>query len=246
MADDRVLLITGASRGIGAATARLAAAGGWTVAVNYASDAAAAERLVAEIESGGGRAVAIRADTADAAQVAALFAAVDATFGRLDGLVNNAGVLGPAMTLEALDGAQLQHILAVNVAGVFHCLREAARRMKAGGGAIVNLGSRQSELGGGGGFTAYAASKGAIDTLTVGAARELAPHDIRVNCVSPGVIDTEMHATTGIPDRAQRMVSQIPMGRVGGADEVAEAILWLLSDRASYVTGATIGVAGAR
>lgn len=242
----KVVVITGASRGIGAATARLAGHRGWSVVVNYRTGEAEAQKVVGAVKETGGEAIAVQADTAVASQVVELFEAVDERLGQIDALVNNAGILGPPMPLEATDAEFMCRMLAVNVAGCFLCLREAAKRMKSRGGAIVNIGSRLSELGGAGGTVLYAATKGAIDTLTIGAARELAADGIRVNCVSPGVIDTEIHASTGMADRMQQLTKQIPAGRPGSAEEVAEAVLWLLSDKASYVSGAHINVSGGR
>lgn len=242
----KVLVVTGASRGIGAAAARLAGQRGWSVCVNYRTGEAEARSVVDAVELAGGKAVALGADTAIESEVNSLFERVDTRFGRLDALVNNAGILGPPMALEATDSKFMSRMLEVNVGGCFLCLREAAKRMKGQTGSIVNVGSRLSELGGAGGSVLYAATKAAIETLTVGAARELAAEGIRVNCVSPGVVDTEIHASTGLPDRMQQLTRQVPAGRPGTAEEVAEAILWLLSDKASYVSGATINVSGAR
>jgi len=246
VSEQRVLLVTGASRGIGAATALLAAAQGWSVAVNYRSGDAEAHGVVKKIEELGGRAVAVQADTSVDSEVKKLFQTIDQAFGRLDGLVNNAGVLERPMLIQETDAEKLTRMLQINVGGYFLCLREAVSRMKERGGSVVNVGSRLSELGGAGGFVLYAATKGAIDTFTVGAARELASLGIRVNCVSPGVIDTEIHASTGIPGRAEKLTSQIPVGRPGTAEEVADAVVWLLSERAAYVTGSTINVSGGR
>lgn len=246
MGERKVVVITGASRGIGAATARLAARRGWSVCVNFRSAGAAAEAVVAEVEAAGGEAIAIQADTSRDDEVARLFAIIDERFGQVDALVNNAGILDRPMTVDETDTAALQRMLEINIGGCFLCLREAVRRMKGRGGSIVNVGSRLSELGGAGGFVLYAATKGAVDSLTVGAARELASEGIRVNCVSPGVIETDIHETTGIEDRAQILAKQVPMARPGTAEEVAEAIVWLLSDRASYITGAKLNVSGGR
>jgi NAD(P)-dependent dehydrogenase (short-subunit alcohol dehydrogenase family) len=246
VSEHKVLLVTGASRGIGAATALLAASHGWSVAVNYRDAEKEAHGVVQKIKDLGGRALAVRADTSIDADVKELFRAVDDEFGRLDGLVNNAGILDRPMLLEDTDSDNLSRMLQINVAGYFLCIREAVIRMKKSGGRIVNVGSRLSELGGGGGFVLYAATKGAVDTLTVGAARELASSGIRVNCVSPGVIDTDIHESTGIANRAEKLTAQIPIGRPGTPQEVADAIVWLLSEHAAYVTGATISVSGGR
>ncbi|RZU00741.1 SDR family oxidoreductase [Rivibacter subsaxonicus] len=248
----QLLLVTGGSRGIGAATVRLAAGRGWAVAINYASAATAAEALVREIEAGGGEAAAFRADVADEAQVHALFAAVDARFGhgRLRGLVNNAGIVDVAARIEQMSAERVARIFAVNVVGSFACAREAVLRMSTrhggAGGAIVNLSSRAAERGSAGIYADYAASKAAIDRFTVDLALEVAAEGVRVNGVRPGIIDTEIHAAAGLADRVREMSPTLPMQRAGTAEEVAQAILWLLSDEASYVTGAMLDVAGGR
>jgi NAD(P)-dependent dehydrogenase (short-subunit alcohol dehydrogenase family) len=247
---NRVLVVTGGSTGIGAAVARMAAAEGYAVALSYRNSAAPAEAVAEAIRTAGGRAFAMRADSASPADTAAFFAAVDRAFGPLTALVNNAGITGPISRIEALDPAALDEVLAINVKGCFLALREAIPRMATdlggAGGAIVNVSSRASEIGGAGEWVHYAASKGAVDTLTIGAARELAPRGIRVNAVNPGLIDTEIHAKAGVPDRTERFRPMIPMGRAGSAEEVAEVILWLLSDRSSYVTAALVPIGGGR
>ena len=246
----RAMLVTGGSRGIGAATARLAVASGWRVAINYRDRAEAAEELVAEIVAAGGDAFAIRGDVGEERDVLAMFAAVDDRFGGLDGLVNNAGVVDVRARVDEMGVERLTRMLRVNVIGSFLCAREAVRRMstKHGGkgGAIVNLSSAASVLGGPGEYVDYAASKGAIDTFTIGLAREVAAEGIRVNAVRPGIIDTEIHASGGQPDRVAAMRGLVPMRREGTAEEVARAILWLLSKDASYTTGALLNASGGR
>lgn len=244
------VLVTGGSRGIGAAVVRQLAAQGRAVAVNYTRDAAAAEALVAQVRAGGGTALAIQADVADPAQVAAMFARIDAELPPLSGLVNNAGVVDLPARVDQMDAARLQRMFAINVFGSFYCAAEAVRRLstKHGGrgGAIVNLSSAAARLGAPGQYVDYAAAKGAIDTFTVGLAKEVATEGIRVNAVRPGIIETDIHASGGIPDRAKQMAPMVPMQRAGSADEVAQAIVWLLSDAASYTTGALIDVSGGR
>jgi len=247
---NKVMLVTGGSRGIGAATARLAGARSYAVAVNYLRNQSAAEAIAAEIEAGGGRAIAIPGDVAIEGDVVRMFAALDRELGPVTALVNNAGILDKQQRVEAMDAARLARILATNVTGSFICAREAIKRMSTrhggSGGAIVNLSSVAARLGAPGEYVDYAASKGAIDSFTVGLARELATDGIRVNAVRPGIIYTDIHASGGMPDRVERMKENIPMRRGGEASEVAEAILWLLSDQASYVTGTTIDVSGGR
>ncbi|WP_422084685.1 SDR family oxidoreductase [Variovorax sp.] len=247
---DQVLLITGGGRGIGAATALLAAKRGYAVAVNYASNSLAADELVRSIRAGGGTAMAVRADVGDEAQVLAMFEQVDARLGRLTALVNNAGIVDVTARVDEMSAARLERMFRINVIGSFLCAREAVRRMstKHGGtgGAIVNVSSGASRLGSPGQYVDYAASKGAIDTFTVGLAKEVADEGIRVNAVRPGVIDTEIHASGGLPDRAAALGPQIPMKRAGTAEEIAGAILWLLSAEASYTTMALLDVTGGR
>jgi len=245
-----VLLITGASRGIGAATARLAARRGWDVAVNYARDAAAAEAVAADVRAAGRRAITVGADVADEAAVLAMFRRVDAELGPLAGLVNNAGIVAMKARLDEMDIARWQRLWAVNLTGSLLCAREAVRRMSTrhggAGGAIVNLSSVAARLGAPAMYVDYATSKGGIDTFTQGLAVELAAEGVRVNAVRPGIIDTDIHADSGDRGRPQSAASSIPMQRPGGADEVAAAIVWLLSAEASYTTGTLLDVTGGR
>ncbi|HEY4608149.1 MAG TPA: SDR family oxidoreductase [Ilumatobacteraceae bacterium] len=238
------MLVTGGSRGIGAAVARLAAKAGYTVVVNYTSNRDAAAGVVGEI---GNESFAVNADVGDEAAVLAMFAEVDERCGRLDVLVNNAGIAGGYGTLDTYTVDALQRLWAVNLTGPFVCAREAARRMRdrGAGGSIINISSKAAVLGGTNEWVHYAASKGGIDTMTIGLAKELAPHGIRVNAVRPGLIESDfhLHAT---PGRVERMAPLIPMQRAGTADEVAQAVVWLASDAASYVTGAFIEVTGGR
>lgn len=247
---DQVLLITGASRGIGAATARRAARQGWAVAVNYATNAQAAQEVVHDIRSAGGTALAVQADVGDEAQVLAMFQTIDAALGRLTGLVNNAGVVDVTTRVDSMGLARLQRMFNVNVIGSFLCAREAVRRMSTRhggqGGAIVNVSSAAARLGAAGQYVDYAAAKGAIDTMTVGLAREVAAEGIRVNAVRPGLIETDIHASGGLPDRVRDLSPQVPMQRGGTADEVAQAIVWLLSDAASYTTATLMDISGGR
>ena len=245
-----VLVVTGGSRGIGAAVARLAAARGYAIALNYATDARAAAGVVREIEERGGTACAIAGDVGREADVVALFEEATRRLGPLAGLVNNAGVTGGSTRVRDLDARTLERVLAINVAGAFLCAREAIRRMarSAGGygGAIVNVSSIAARIGGGGEWVHYAASKGAIDTFTRGLAVEAAGDGIRVNAVAPGLIETGIHATSSMPDRLATLVPNVPMRRAGTPEEVAETVVWLLSDAASYVTGAILDVGGGR
>jgi NAD(P)-dependent dehydrogenase (short-subunit alcohol dehydrogenase family) len=245
-----IVIVTGGSRGIGAATARLAATRGYAVCVNYRSNIAAADQVVSAITRSGGRAIAVQADLSVESDVVRLFETCDLEFGRLTALVNNAGILETQSRVENIDAARLQRVFATNVTGAFICAREAVKRMstKHGGrgGAIVNVSSAASRIGGAEEYVDYAASKGAIDTLTLGLAKEVATEGIRVNAVRPGVIRTEIHASGGEPGRVDRVKTSVPMQRGGEADEVAKAILWLLSDEASYTTGAFIDVSGGR
>lgn len=247
---DKVLLVTGGSRGIGAATARLAAKGGWAVAVNYAANALAADEVVRAIRAAGGRALAVQGDVADEAQVLRMFETVDARLGRLNGLVNNAGVVDVTARLDEMSVARWRRMFDINVLGSLLCAREAVRRMSTrhggSGGAIVNLSSAASRLGSPGQYVDYAAAKGAIDAFTIGLAKEVALEGIRVNAVRPGLIETEIHASGGLPDRVRDLSHQVPMQRGGTADEVAQAIVWLLSDAASYTTMSLLDVSGGR
>jgi NAD(P)-dependent dehydrogenase (short-subunit alcohol dehydrogenase family) len=249
-ASDRVLLVTGGSRGIGAAIARLAAVRGYAVGVNYRSRRDAADAVVAEITAGGGRAAALQADVAVEAEVVRLFEACDRELGALTALVNNAGILETQMRVEAMDAARITRILATNVVGAIICAREAVRRMSTRhggrGGEIVNLSSGAARLGAPGEYVDYAASKGAIDTFTVGLAQEVAQEGIRVNAVRAGYIYTEMHASGGDPGRVDRVKAFVPLRRGGQPEEVAEAVLWLLSDASAFTTGAFIDVTGGR
>jgi NAD(P)-dependent dehydrogenase (short-subunit alcohol dehydrogenase family) len=244
------VLVTGASRGIGAACAIGCAKAGWDVAVNYARDEAAAQAVAEAVRAAGRRALVVRADVADEAAVLAMFTRIDAELPPLGGLVNNAGVIDAMSRVDAMSVERLQRMLAVNVIGSFVCAREAVKRMSTryghAGGAIVNLSSVAAKLGAPGWYVDYAASKGAIDTFTVGLAREVATEGVRVNAVRPGIIDTDIHASGGQPDRAHTSAALIPMQRPGSADEVAEAVVWLLSSAARYTTGSILDVSGGR
>ncbi|MCF6114713.1 SDR family oxidoreductase [Mesorhizobium muleiense] len=245
-----VLLVTGGSRGIGAATSRLAAKAGYRVAINYASNEGAAAALVEAIEQDGGEALAIKGDVGSEADIQAMFERIDHVFGPLDALVNNAGVVDQRARVDEMSGARLERMMRINVIGSMLCAREAVKRMSTShggkGGAIVNVSSIAARIGGPGEYVDYAASKGAIDSFTIGLAREVAGEGIRVNAVSPGIVDTEIHASGGQPDRVERMRHLVPMQRAGTTEEVAAAILWLLSDGASYTTGANLEVGGGR
>lgn len=245
-----VVVVTGAGRGIGAATARLAASRGYAVCVNYLSNGEAAESVVQAIRAGGDQAIAVRGDVASEDDVVNLFRESDRQLGPLTALVNNAGIVARQSRVEAMDAARLQRMFATNVIGAFLCAREAIRRMSTRrggkGGAIVNISSGASRLGSPGEYVDYAASKGAIDTMTLGLAKELAADGIRVNCVRPGFVHTEIHAAGGEPNRIERLRDGIPMKRGGEPEEVARAVLWLLSDEASYSTGAILDVTGGR
>jgi NAD(P)-dependent dehydrogenase (short-subunit alcohol dehydrogenase family) len=247
---DKVILVTGGGRGIGAATARLAGRRGYSVCVNYKCDRSAAESVVKDVEAFGARAVAVAADVSVEAEVVRLFETCDRRLGSLVALVNNAGILETQMRLDAMDAARIARVFATNVTGAFICAREAVRRMSTrhggSGGAIVNVSSGASRLGSPGEYIDYAASKGALDTMTIGLSREVAEEGIRVNAVRAGFIYTDMHASGGEPNRIDRVKELVPMKRGGTADEVAGAILWLLSDEASYTTGAFIDVAGGK
>jgi NAD(P)-dependent dehydrogenase (short-subunit alcohol dehydrogenase family) len=247
---EKVMVVTGGARGIGAATCLLGAQRGYAVCVNYRDNEAAARQVVDDIAGAGGRAIAVRADVAREADVVALFDAATARLGPVTALVNNAGILERQMRLDAMEAARFERVMAVNVIGALLCAREAVRRMSprhgGRGGAIVNVSSMASRIGSPGEYIDYAASKGAVDALTLGLSKEVAEEQIRVNAVRPGVIRTEIHASGGEPGRVDRVKSAIPMKRGGEAEEVARAILWLLSDEASYTTGAFIEVSGGR
>ena len=247
---EKTLLVTGGSRGIGAATALLAASQGYAVAVNYATHSAAADEVVRKIRAAGGRAFSVQADVAVEKDIMAMFKKIDIEFGRLDALVNNAGVVDRTSRVDAMTLARLQRMFAVNVFGSFLCAREAVKRMSTqgggSGGAIVNVSSAAARIGTPGQYVDYAAAKGAIDTFTMGLAKEVAAEGIRVNAVRPGIIETDIHASGGLPNRARDVAPQVPMQRAGSAEEVAQSIVWLLSDAASYTTGALLDVAGGR
>ena len=245
-----IVLITGGSRGIGAATALRAAQQGFAVAVNYASNADAASHVVQQILAAGGSAIAVQADVANEDQIVAMFRAIDTQLGPVSALVNNAGVVDVAARVDEMSAERIRRMFDINVLGTFVCTRESIRRMSTRhggkGGCIVNVSSVAARLGGPGQYVDYGASKGAIDTFTVGLAKELATEGVRVNAVRPGIIETDIHASGGQPDRARQMAPLVPMQRAGSAEEVANAIVWLMSAEASYVTGAHIDVAGGR
>ena len=246
---DKVVVITGGSRGIGRATAIAAAARGFRVVVGYASNQKAADEVVAQIEAKNGKATAVKCDVGSEADILALFKAADA-FGTLGALVNNAGIVGPSIRVDAMSAERIQRMMAVNVTGSMLCAREAVKRMstKHGGqgGVIVNLSSVAAKLGSPNTYVDYAASKGAIDSFTIGLGYEVADEGIRVAAIRPGLIDTEIHASGGEPDRAHKLAHVVPMKRIGTADEIANAIVWLMSDEASYVTSAILDVSGGR
>jgi NAD(P)-dependent dehydrogenase (short-subunit alcohol dehydrogenase family) len=246
----RTLLVTGGSRGIGAAVSRLAGKAGYRVAVNYASNEAAARAVVDAIVSGGGDAFAVQADIGNEADIIAMFDAVDRRFGTLDALVNNAGIVDVKARVDEMSAARIERMMRINVIGSMLCAGAAVQRMSTAhggkGGAIVNVSSAAAIHGAAGEYVDYAASKGAIDTFTIGLAREVAAEGVRVNAVRPGIVDTDIHASGGQPGRAAAMRHAIPMQREGAVDEIAHAILWLLSDEASYTTGALLNVSGGR
>ena len=250
MAEQKVVLVTGGSRGIGAATAVLAAQQGWAVAVNYVANSLAADEVVRQIRAAGGSAMAVQADVAVEAQVLRMFAAVDAKFGRINGLVNNAGVVDMPARVDEMTVARLERMWTTNITSSFVCAREAVKRMSTkhggAGGSIVNLSSAAARLGSPGQYVDYAASKAAIDTFTLGLAKEVAQEGIRVNAVRPGIIDTEIHASGGLPDRVSQVAPLVPMQRAGTALEVAQAVVWLLSEASSYTTGSIVDVTGGR
>jgi NAD(P)-dependent dehydrogenase (short-subunit alcohol dehydrogenase family) len=247
---DKVMIVTGGGRGIGAATARLAARRGYAVALNYEKNREAAEALARHIIQSGGKAIAVQANVASETEVVGMFEAVDRSLGRVSALVNNAGIVDRGTRVEQMSAARIARMFAINVTGSFLCAREAVKRMSTrnggGGGAIVNVSSIASRLGGAGEYVDYAASKGAIDSFTIGLAKEVGPEGIRVNAVRPGIIRTEIHMASGDPARVERIGPSAPLQRPGEAEEVAQAIVWLLSDEASYMTGALVDVTGGR
>ena len=248
-----VVLITGSSRGIGAAVALLAAQAGWAVAVNYARQADKAQALVDQIKAQGGQAVALQADIGVASDIARLFADVDRLFaniGPLRGLVNNAGIVDRVERVDEMSFERVERMMRINVVSAFMCSQAAVLRMSTRhggeGGSIVNVGSAASRLGGAGQYVDYAASKGAIDSFTIGLSKEVAAERVRVNCVRPGIIDTDIHASGGLPNRVRDVGGQMPIGRVGMAQEVAQAVVWFLSEHSSYCSGSILDVSGAR
>jgi NAD(P)-dependent dehydrogenase (short-subunit alcohol dehydrogenase family) len=247
---NKVLLVTGGSRGIGAATALLAAQSGWSVAVNYTANSLAADEVVRQIRASGGQAMSVQADVADEAQVLRMFEHIDAKFGRLTGLVNNAGVVDVMARVDEMSVARWKRMFDINVIGSLICAREAVRRMSTRhsgqGGSIVNISSAASRLGSPGQYVDYAAAKGAIDAFTIGLAKEVAAEGIRVNAVRPGLIETEIHASGGLPNRVKDLQHLVPVGRGGTAEEVAQGIVWLLSDAASYTTMSFLDISGGR
>ena len=247
---NKVLLVTGGGRGIGAATALLAAQQGWSVAVNYTANSLAADEVVRQIRAAGGQAISVKADVADEDQVLRMFEHIDAKLGRVSGLVNNAGVVDVAARVDEMSVARWKRMFDVNVIGSLICAREAVRRMSTRhggeGGCIVNLSSAAARLGSPGQYVDYAAAKGAIDAFTIGLAKEVAGEGIRVNAVRPGLIDTDIHASGGLPNRVKDLQHLVPMQRGGSAEEVAQSIVWLLSDAASYTTMSLIDVSGGR
>jgi NAD(P)-dependent dehydrogenase (short-subunit alcohol dehydrogenase family) len=248
----KTILITGGTRGIGRATALKCARSGWSIALNYVNNRPAAEEAAREVRAAGAQAIALQGDVAAEADVISMFGEAESRLGRLDGVVINAGIVAPSLPLADMDSARLKRMFDVNVYGAYLCARESARRLSrdrgggGGGGAIVLISSAASRLGSPFEYVDYAGSKAAIDTLTIGLAKELAPQGVRVNAVRPGLIDTDIHASGGQPDRARRIGATTPMGRAGRPEEVAEAIVWLLGDGASYTTGASLDVAGGR
>ncbi|MBB3316504.1 NAD(P)-dependent dehydrogenase (short-subunit alcohol dehydrogenase family) [Rhizobium sp. BK181] len=250
MTERPVLLVTGGSRGIGAAVCRLAARQGWNVAVNYAANRAAADAIVSDVKAEGGDAIAIKGDVGSAQDIVSMFQTVDKHFGRLDGLVNNAGIVDAQQRVDEMSVERLERMMRVNVTGSILCAAEAVRRMSSRhggkGGAIVNISSMAAVLGSASQYVDYAASKAAIDTFTIGLSREVANEGVRVNAIRPGVIDTDIHASGGLPNRARDLAPSIPMQRPGTAEEIADAALYLLSPTASYITGAILNVSGGR